>query len=65
MKNTIYRVILKVGYYVAHFEFKESKEACDFANAALEHMVSNEDTDKATYITMQVVDKDAEESEED
>lgn len=63
----IYRVILKVGYYSAYFEFKSSKDACDFASAALGHMVSNEDTDKASFISMQVVDVEAEkkESEED
>ena len=63
----IYRVVLKVGYYSTYFEFKSSKDACDFASAALEHMVSNEDTDKATFVTLQVVDAEAEkkESEDD
>ena len=63
----IYRVILKVGYYNTWFEFKSSKEACDFASAALAHMVSNDDTDKATFVSMQLVDVEAEkkESEDD
>ena len=63
----IYRVVLKVGYYSTYFEFKSSKDACDFAGAALEHMVSNEDTDNATFVTLQVVDAEAEkkESEDD
>ena len=61
----IYRVIIKVGYYEAYFEFNESEKACEFATTALAHMTSNEDTKKKSSIALEIVDPALEESEED
>jgi hypothetical protein len=59
-----YRLILKVGYYEAWFEFDSIREAGAFAEAILVHQIPNEDTNKKIYITVQVVDKNAESEEE-
>jgi hypothetical protein len=57
----IYRVILKVSYYERWFEFESAKEAADFAEIILRHSVVNEDnTEKPMYVTIRVVDKEAE-----
>ena len=61
----IYRVVLKVGYYSADFQFAEAAEAVLFAQTALMHMVDNEDTKKKSSITLQIVNPELEESEDD
>lgn len=58
-----YRVILKVGYYESLYEFENAEDAAKFATSALQHMVSTEDTDKRTFVNMQVVDIEAEKQE--
>lgn len=63
--NMIYRVILRVGYYEAYFDFVEAVEAVSFAQNALVHMVPSEDTKKKYYVTMQIVNPELEESEDD
>ena len=55
-----YRVVIKVGYQTAFFEFETGVEACDFATAALSHSVKNEDSDKPTYVCIDVIDPEAE-----
>jgi len=67
MNNIIYRVILKVGYNEAWFEFDDSGIAINFASDALRYMVTCDDTKKKYYISIQIVDADAEkkESEDD
>lgn len=60
----IYRVVFKVGYYEAFFDFVEALEACAFAKMALEHSVMNEDTNKAKSITLLIVDTTAEKEDE-
>lgn len=68
-KKMVYRVILRVGYNVAYFEFEESVEAVLFAQTSLSHMVSCDDTKKKWNISLEVVDPELEakmkESEED
>lgn len=65
MNNIIYRVIIKVSYNDAYFEFNDSEEACKFATSALQHMVGCDDTKKRSYVAMLVVDVDAEKKEEE
>lgn len=65
MTEIIYRVILKVGYCEAFFEFESVEDAAAFARVALKHMVSNEDTKKKSSITMFIVDPTGEEREDD
>lgn len=67
MKNMVYRVVLKVGYNTAWFEFADAVEAVSFAQNALVHMVGCDDTKKKSSIILEVVDPEleAKESEED
>ena len=62
MEGLIYRVVLKVGYSSAFFDFKDSAKACEFAGTAILHSVANNDTRKATYVAVEVINP--EESEE-
>lgn len=57
---TKYRVVLKVSYNEAWFEFEDGTKAVEFAKTALESMVNSEDQQKRSFITIQVVDADAE-----
>lgn len=50
-----YRVILKIGYDEAWFEFENAVEAINFATVALQSMVANEDTNKKTKITIEII----------
>ena len=59
-----YRVILKVGYNEAWFEFENAVEAINFATIALQSMVANEDTNKKTKITIEVINPNVEEEED-
>ena len=59
----IYRVVIKVGYYSAYFEFDTPEKACRFATSALTHNVSNEDTSKKSSITLEIVDSELEAKE--
>lgn len=60
-----YRVVLKVGYNEAWFEFDEMEKACVFATEALTHMIDNEDGKRRTYINMQVVDTSQQKDEDE
>ena len=61
-----YRVILKVSYYEVWFEFENAVEAMNFATVALQSMVANDDINrKKTKITIQIINPDAEEEEEE
>lgn len=60
-----YRLILKVGYNEIWFEFDTIAEAGLFAKTILVHQVENEDTKKKSFITIQVVDGNNVESEEE
>lgn len=51
-----YRVIIKVGYNEAWFEFDTPVEACNFATEAISKQVKNEDTRKTNHIRIEVVD---------
>lgn len=56
-----YRIILRVGYCEAWFEFDDPTAACDFARTALLHQTVNEDTEKRPfYLTMKIVDTELE-----
>lgn len=63
MKGLIYRVVLKVGYNTAFFDFADNKAACEFAGTAMIHSVANEDTHKATYIAVEIINPEEEEEE--
>lgn len=60
-----YRLILKVGYSEIWFEFDTITEAGAFAESILVHQVENEYTKKKSFITIQVVDGNNVESEEE
>jgi len=65
MNEVIYRVILKVGYCDAFFEFESVEDAAAFARVALKHMVSNEDTKKKSKIILEIISPIDEESEDE
>lgn len=59
----IYRVVIKVGYNDAAFEFESLRDAGDFARMVLTHQVGTEDTEKALYVKIEV--RSCEEDEEE
>jgi len=42
-EKVIYRVIIKISYCEAYFDFDSMSEAGEFAKSAVVHSVSNED----------------------
>lgn len=50
-----YRVILRVGYSEAWFNFTDIKEAAEFARLVLEHQELNEDTTLKRSISIKVI----------
>lgn len=50
-----YRVIVKVGYYEAWFEFESMSEAGAFAQTVLTHQASNEDTTRKLSVRIDVI----------
>lgn len=60
-----YRVVIKVSYNEAWFDFENAQQAGDFAAIALKHMVPSEDQRKSSYITIRVVDPEAKKGEEE
>ena len=61
----IYRVMLKVGYHNARFDFEAVEDAATFARVALSHMVDCDDTNAKTSITMLIIDPTKESEEDD
>jgi len=59
-----YRVVVRVSYNEAWFEFDDAKEAVSFASIALSHMVSNEDAKKPSRIAIDVVNTEMEEEDD-
>ena len=55
-----YRVIIKVSYYEAWFEFDEAEEAGVFATTLLQKMVTSPDQKKQSSITIKLIDVEAE-----
>lgn len=51
-----YRVILKVNYYEAWFEFDTVEEAGEFAKTILMHQVESEDNKRKSMIRLEVID---------
>lgn len=65
MSDVKYRVVLKVSYYEAHFDFEKSEDACKFAELAVTHSVKSEDSDRTPFIGIRVIkEKNDEESDE-
>lgn len=60
----IYRVVIKVGYNEAAFEFESLRDAGDFARMVLTHQVGTGDTEKALYVKIEVRSCEEEEEEE-
>lgn len=60
----IYRVILKVSYSVAYFDFDTAAEAFAFGTTALEHSVTSEDQKKLSKISFVIVNPNEEEEED-
>jgi len=52
----IYRIVLKVSYQEAYFDFETSEDAAAFARVALTHMVNSEDVKRTPSITMLIID---------
>jgi hypothetical protein len=51
-----YRVIFKVNYYEAWFEFDTVEEAGEFAKTILTHQVESEDNKRKSMIRLEVID---------
>lgn len=60
-----YRIIFKVGYNEAWFEFSDLNEAGEFAKKLLTTLVPNEDTKKRNHIRLEIINSEIESEEED
>lgn len=60
----IYRVIIKISYNEAWFDFETAEEATIFASQALIHNVENEDSRKQKSVRMEFVNPEVKEEEE-
>ena len=64
--NAIYRVILKISYREAYFDFVDAAEACGLAKTMIEHLVSSDDENEKAKIIIEIIDEgfgDCEESD--
>ena len=61
----IYRVILKVGYNEAWFDFDTIEEAGEFAKTILVHQTENEDSKRRSVIRLEVIDTTIVDGEEE
>ena len=52
-----YRVKIKVEYAEAHFDYEDSRAACEFAENALKHSVKSKDSDRQTHIELSVIEE--------
>lgn len=60
----IYRVIIKISYKTAYYDFDDIQSAGQFAEMALTHNKPNEDKDEH-YITIKIIDPNVEEAEDE
>lgn len=60
-----YRVILKVSYNEAWFDFDNIEDAGEFAKTILTHQVESEDSKRKSMIRLEIIDPSAEEENED
>ena len=58
----IYRIVLKVGYCEAWFDFETIEGAADFARDILAHQVASEDTKRGTSISIEILNTVEEEA---
>jgi hypothetical protein len=65
MTELIYRVILKVGYNEAWFDFNNIEVAGDFARAILTHQTKNEDSGRKDHVRLEIIDPTIEADEEE
>lgn len=61
----IYRVILKIAYVEAHFDFDDLAEAGNFAQQILVKMVDSEDCKRKPFVRIEIINPAAKEQEED
>ena len=59
-----YRVVLKVGYTSAWFDFADAQTACNFAETALIHWINGEDDKKRNSVSLKIMNE-TETAEED
>lgn len=60
-----YRIILKVSYNEAWFDFDTIEDAGEFAKTILVHQINNEDCKRKSMIRMEIIDTTIEKSEEE
>jgi hypothetical protein len=60
-----YRVVLKVSYNEAWFDFDTIEEAGEFAKTVLVHQTESPDSKKKSTIRVEIIDPTAEEDNED
>lgn len=60
-----YRVILKVSYNEAWFDFDTIEEAGEFAKTVLVHQSDSDDSKRKSSIRIDVINTEAEEENED
>lgn len=61
----IYRVIIKVSYHEAYFDFDSSEEAMIFAEQALNHNTDSEDSKKARFVKIELINQEVKEDEDE
>lgn len=60
-----YRVIFKVSYNEAWFEFETIEEAGEFAKTILVHQIESSDSRRKSSIRVEIINPEVEEENED
>lgn len=61
----IFRVIIRVSYNEAYFDFDSADKACNFARMAAEHSVESADAKKISKVSIEVINPKIKESEDE
>ena len=64
VNKIIYRVVIKVSYCEAFFDFDSLNEACEFARTAVVHSAENEDNKYPTSLIIKVINTEHESEDE-
>ena len=62
--NVIYRVVLKISYRSAWFDFTDASDACNMAKLMIEHLVPGDEDDNMAKIVIEVINEGFEDCEE-
>lgn len=62
--NVIYRVVIRISYHEAFFDFQSAEEACIFATTAIMHSATSKDQKKMAKVSIIIINADVKEEED-